>query len=1432
MNQKRLYPITTSEQVLLDNNKTLKQNLGSANGIATLNEKGKIPANQLPDSLADITEYDNTVSGLEAQTVQDAIDELALRPAGSAFTLKAVETLPTEDIDSTTIYLKLKISGASWHYYQSGWQEFETDPVLFAIDELPETANDWQGCILYNNQESTWTYYQYENGEWVGSTSGVIGDSLDVGSWTCIIVDTLPDDPEQSSTYYLLLNESDYFDEYLYTGGHWEVIGSTQVDLTNYISKDELVTIVNALPSEGESGKIYCIPKTVTATKYSQQRTYIGNGTYEYADPVKLTDTLEFKLVETLPEVGETDVNYIWWNDGWKQSYYTDQWTTTSFSFNIKDQTDATLTYVKSTSGSTPSVIQPTIGAVSTIYWYQLDSERLYDEYIFIDKHFEPIQQDLSSFAQKSDLEDYVTKDTLADKEKNIWVEVAALPEITYEQYEIQGDADFAPQYDYIEYEQYQGNTYVSSSIYASSSYGFEFEYLPEESVCNIWMLNENGEQDYDLDLSRLSSMFPAYDNEDFATTEWIIENMHDWWGEDSESILIVPREVLRTPQGIEQLLVLTPEGDIVQATAELMQQCTYAIIPVIYQATPTTVLINGSPVPPQHNFYKIKSGITAYIPGSDQVIQIISDDSQIEAGNNIYLNYTANTVTGTGTFQDTTFKLLYNVESDSDLTNTDVVCNFHYRHYVYNSNGYFEEVFKNESDFITEVTVSEFLNLSNFDYSQKYLITDYGNFNLLVTPGSKEVKALKNGFSNQAWDTDKWKVTIDEQTVQTATQVIVIQENDSNTYWRWGQLPSTGATAGEKAFILQETVGDTTGLTKINNEFSGETYYNEFFTWNSLNSNCIYYVQFDNIATSGYMYGTIYEYAPVTNYLGNIVSYTVRNTEIQFPFLSIYATNVTESKQLIITRLVDEYNNSIPWDFKQLLYTTINVPYTVAVTNLWKVSEVFTNPSFNASYYIWSNSNETKFICTTDPTSTEYYYTSTNPAIVDPAYSSGASLVNVLYTSGQSDLTYKSQQSNGYTLGGTTDLSVDGTAHDVIIEDGCSDIKVIGTPTNVIFKSGIVNFTVTGNISNIIFDSNPVSELTLTYTGNTLKAYPNNFARELMYDSLEARLATHNVGDKTTYEGVTYIKRQEINYFVPYMTSNNTTVYAYLAWEPSYSDYNYLVTPLHKFYTQPSLDSSYYIYEFTPDGSDLIYVDSTDTTNSTGSDSSYILSSTGSDYFTHQQVNGQDYITQTIYYWEQVDATKYITASTYKYNTLYKEGDYCIILGELYKCTDTYSFTYDQYDIVKYTEVGQDNTSIDESSEVVYKGILFFFDSSWADSQQTLGDLSISELRSVDKEFIDNYFTKVTSLDDNTVYKIVLNENSDCLDLPALPTSNKEGLFIQITNTTASNISVNTPYTKWVNSQPSNIYATNESTVNICALDNICTLNYIIETT
>ena len=84
------------------------------------------------------------------------------------------------------------------------------------------------------------------------ATKDYVNEAIgDIGStgFTPIIVETLPTSNISTSTVYLVLNEQqadkNIYNEYIYVGGKWEIVGSTAVDLSDYYTKSEIDDMIS-----------------------------------------------------------------------------------------------------------------------------------------------------------------------------------------------------------------------------------------------------------------------------------------------------------------------------------------------------------------------------------------------------------------------------------------------------------------------------------------------------------------------------------------------------------------------------------------------------------------------------------------------------------------------------------------------------------------------------------------------------------------------------------------------------------------------------------------------------------------------------------------------------------------------------------------------------------------------------------------------------------------------------------------------------------------------------------------------------------------------------------------------------------------------------------------------------------------------------------
>lgn len=93
---------------------------------------------------------------------------------------------------------------------------------------------------LVNYYTKSQTYTQSEVDALIASISTV----------DFLIVQTLPTEDISTSTIYLVPKSTsqtqNVYDEYVYINNDWEIIGTTQIDLSNYWSKTDLVAITTA----------------------------------------------------------------------------------------------------------------------------------------------------------------------------------------------------------------------------------------------------------------------------------------------------------------------------------------------------------------------------------------------------------------------------------------------------------------------------------------------------------------------------------------------------------------------------------------------------------------------------------------------------------------------------------------------------------------------------------------------------------------------------------------------------------------------------------------------------------------------------------------------------------------------------------------------------------------------------------------------------------------------------------------------------------------------------------------------------------------------------------------------------------------------------------------------------------------------------------
>ena len=72
----------------------------------------------------------------------------------------------------------------------------------------------------------------------------------DTTRFSAVIVESLPETGDTNKLYLVAKTSGstadDGYDEYLYIGGKWEKIGSTNIDLSGYLKKDDIHVLTNS----------------------------------------------------------------------------------------------------------------------------------------------------------------------------------------------------------------------------------------------------------------------------------------------------------------------------------------------------------------------------------------------------------------------------------------------------------------------------------------------------------------------------------------------------------------------------------------------------------------------------------------------------------------------------------------------------------------------------------------------------------------------------------------------------------------------------------------------------------------------------------------------------------------------------------------------------------------------------------------------------------------------------------------------------------------------------------------------------------------------------------------------------------------------------------------------------------------------------------
>ena len=231
------------------------------------------------DNATDIQRLDtdkanqSDLTALTSRVSQNETDIIALQTAVSgALKREIVQTLPTEDISTTTIYMirNSQSSGTNiydeYMYINSQWELIGTSATDFSnYYTKNETDNLLSGKVdnstlgsYYTKTESDNLLSVKANQTDLTSLSGrVTQTETDItalqtavsGALKREIVQSLPTQDISTTTIYMIRNTTtsgdNIYDEYMYINSQWELIGTSATDFSNYYTKTEIDTLLS-----------------------------------------------------------------------------------------------------------------------------------------------------------------------------------------------------------------------------------------------------------------------------------------------------------------------------------------------------------------------------------------------------------------------------------------------------------------------------------------------------------------------------------------------------------------------------------------------------------------------------------------------------------------------------------------------------------------------------------------------------------------------------------------------------------------------------------------------------------------------------------------------------------------------------------------------------------------------------------------------------------------------------------------------------------------------------------------------------------------------------------------------------------------------------------------------------------------------------------
>ncbi|MEF2912762.1 MAG: hypothetical protein U0O25_00365, partial [Succinivibrio sp.] len=209
------------------------------------------------DNATDIQRLDtdkanqSDLTALTSRVSQNETDIIALQTAVSgALKREIVQTLPTEDISTTTIYMirNSESSGTNiydeYMYINSQWELIGTSATDFSNYY---TKNETDNLLSAKANQTDLTSL---SGRVTQNETDITALQTAVsGALKREIVQSLPTQDISTTTIYMIRNTTtsgdNIYDEYMYINNLWELIGTSATDFSNYYTKTEIDTLLS-----------------------------------------------------------------------------------------------------------------------------------------------------------------------------------------------------------------------------------------------------------------------------------------------------------------------------------------------------------------------------------------------------------------------------------------------------------------------------------------------------------------------------------------------------------------------------------------------------------------------------------------------------------------------------------------------------------------------------------------------------------------------------------------------------------------------------------------------------------------------------------------------------------------------------------------------------------------------------------------------------------------------------------------------------------------------------------------------------------------------------------------------------------------------------------------------------------------------------------